>query len=156
MPTASRIPVAARHHRRGEQHLDGSKRSCSRAAALYADGDFTHREFARAIMAIVSKVLDLNATDLLGIDFRGRVELRDHRPGRGRHRALAEQFQDDGRLTIYSAMIPSTTAMIGDVSYVINDPVAAKEMMKLVEAGEDQLGGFDGQRGHSRIRRQHR
>ncbi|MFR0868311.1 MAG: hypothetical protein ACLSGS_04480 [Adlercreutzia sp.] len=51
--------------------------------------------------------------------------------------ALAQQFQGDEELTIYSAMVPSTTAMIGDVSYVINDPVATKEMMKLVEAGED-------------------
>lgn len=40
-------------------------------------------------------------------------------------------------LTLYSAMLPSTTAYIGDVSYVINDPAATKEMMKLVEAGKD-------------------
>ena len=40
-------------------------------------------------------------------------------------------------LEVYSAMVPSTTANIGGVSYVINDAEATKEMMALVEKGQN-------------------
>lgn len=43
-------------------------------------------------------------------------------------------------LTMYSAMVPSTTAYVGGVSYVINDPAATKQMMTLVDAGKDPSG----------------
>jgi len=85
---------------------------------------------------VLELLLDLNATDLLGV-VQAASSCVTTDLAVGDIAALAEQFQDEGDLTIYSAMIPSTTAMIGDVSYVINDPVATKEMMKLVEAGED-------------------
>ena len=103
----------------------------------YADGDFTRTANQRKlIMAIVNKVLALNTAELLGaVQAAANCVTTDLAVGD--IAALAQQFQDDGDLTIYSAMVPSTTAMIGDVSYVINDPVATKEMMKLVEAGED-------------------
>lgn len=121
----------------GEQHLDGNQALVFARSRAYADGDFTRTANQRAlIMAIVNKVLDLNATDLLGV-VQAASSCVTTDLAVGDIAALAEQFQDDGELTIYSAMIPSTTAMIGDVSYVINDPVATKEMMKLVEAGED-------------------
>lgn len=121
----------------GEQHLDGNQALVFARSRAYADGDFTRTANQRAlIMAIVNKVLDLNATDLLGV-VQAASSCVTTDLAVGDIAALAEQFQDEGDLTIYSAMIPSTTAMIGDVSYVINDPVATKEMMKLVEAGED-------------------
>ena len=103
----------------------------------YPDGDFTRTANQRKlIMAIVNKVLALNTAELLGaVQAAANCVTTDLAVGD--IAALAQQFQDDGALTIYSAMVSSTTAMIGDVSYVINDPVATKEMMKLVEAGED-------------------
>ena len=103
----------------------------------YADGDFTRTANQRKlIMAIVNKVLAMNTTELLGV-VQAASNCVTTDLAVGDIAALAQQFQGDEELTIYSAMVPSTTAMIGDVSYVINDPVATKEMMKLVEAGED-------------------
>lgn len=121
----------------GEQHLDGNQALVFARSRAYADGDFTRTANQRKlIMAIVNKVLALNTAELLGaVQAAANCVTTDLAVGD--IAALAQQFQDDGDLTIYSAMVPSTTAMIGDVSYVINDPVATKEMMKLVEAGED-------------------
>ena len=121
----------------GEQHLDGNQALVFARSRAYPDGDFTRTANQRKlIMAIVNKVLALNTAELLGaVQAAANCVTTDLAVGD--IAALAQQFQDDGDLTIYSAMVPSTTAMIGDVSYVINDPVATKEMMKLVEAGED-------------------
>ena len=121
----------------GEQHLDGNQALVFARSRAYVDGDFTRTANQRKlIMAIVNKVLALNTAELLGaVQAAANCVTTDLAVGD--IAALAQQFQDDGDLTIYSAMVPSTTAMIGDVSYVINDPVATKEMMKLVEAGED-------------------
>lgn len=121
----------------GEQHLDGNQALVFARSRAYADGDFTRTANQRMlIMAIVDKVLALNATDLLGV-IQAASQCVTTDLAVGDIAALAQQFQDEGDLTIYSAMVPSTTAMIGDVSYVINDAAATKEMMKLVEAGED-------------------
>ena len=40
-------------------------------------------------------------------------------------------------MTVYSGMVPSSTAMIDGISYVITDDAAWAEMMKVVDAGED-------------------
>lgn len=121
----------------GEQHLDGNQALVFARSRAYVDGDFTRTANQRKlIMAIVDKVLALNATDLLGV-IQAASQCVTTDLAVGDIAALAQQFQDEGDLTIYSAMVPSTTAMIGDVSYVINDAAATKEMMKLVEAGED-------------------
>ena len=116
----------------GEQHLDGNQALVFARSRAYPDGDFTRTANQRKlIMAIVNKVLALNTAELLGaVQAAANCVTTDLAVGD--IAALAQQFQDDGDLTIYSAMVPSTTAMIGDVSYVINDPVATKEMMKLV------------------------
>lgn len=121
----------------GEQHLDGNQALVFARSRAYADGDFTRTANQRKlIMAIVNKVLALNATDLLGV-IQAASQCVTTDLAVGDIAALAQQFQDEGDLTIYSAMVPSTTAMIGEVSYVINDPTATKEMMKLVEEGKD-------------------
>ena len=51
--------------------------------------------------------------------------------------SLAQKFQSAGELTVYSGMVPSSTAMIDGISYVITDDAAWAEMMKVVDAGED-------------------
>lgn len=121
----------------GEHHLDGNQALVFARSRAYVDGDFTRTANQRKlIMAIVDKVLALNATDLLGV-IQAASQCVTTDLAVGDIAALAQQFQDEGDLTIYSAMVPSTTAMIGDVSYVINDAAATKEMMALVEAGKD-------------------
>lgn len=127
----------------GEQHLDGNQALVFARSRAYADGDFTRTANQRAlIMAIVNKVLALNPADLFGaIQAAAKCVTTDLAVGD--IAALAQQFQDEGELEIYSAMVPSGIEEMRDAmgnlvaSYVINDPEATKEMMKLVEAGED-------------------
>lgn len=121
----------------GEQHLDGNQALVFARSRAYVDGDFTRTANQRKlIMAIVDKVLALNATELLSV-IQAAAQCVTTDLAVGDISALAQQFQDDGDLTIYSAMVPSTTATIDGVSYVINDAAATKEMMALVEAGKD-------------------
>lgn len=125
----------------GEQHLDGNEALVFARSRAYADGDFTRTANQRKlIMAIVNKVLALNATDLLGV-VQAASQCVTTDLAVGDIAALAQQFQDEGDLVIYSAMVPSYTQDINEggvmVSYVINDAEATKKMMKLVEAGED-------------------
>ncbi len=125
----------------GEQHLNGNEALVFARSRAYADGDFTRTANQRKlIMAIVNKVLDLNATDLLGV-IQAASQCVTTDLAVGDIAALAQQFQDEGDLTIYSAMVPSYTQDISEggmlVSYVINDATATKEMMKLVEEGKD-------------------
>lgn len=125
----------------GEQHLNGNEALVFARSRAYADGDFTRTANQRKlIMAIVNKVLALNTTDLLGaIQAASQCVTTDLAVGD--IAALAQQFQDEGDLTIYSSMVPSYTQDISEggtlVSYVINDEAATKEMMALVEAGKD-------------------
>lgn len=125
----------------GEQHLNGNEALVFARSRAYTDGDFTRTANQRKlIMAIIDKVLALNATDLLGV-VQAASQCVTTDLAVGDISALAQQFQDEGDLTIYSAMVPSVPMDINEggqmVSYVINDPKATKEMMKLVEAGED-------------------
>lgn len=127
----------------GEQHLNGNQALVFARSRAYADGDFTRTANQRAlIMAIVNKVLALNATDLLGV-IQAAAQCVTTDLAVGDIAALAQQFQDEGDLVIYSAMVPSgieeTRDAAGNLleSYVINDAAATKKMMALVEAGED-------------------
>lgn len=121
----------------GKQHLDGTTALIFARSRAYADGDFTRTSNQRLLVeAIVNKVLktpmtsmpsvlaaaaecvtsDLNVTDIIN---------------------LATQFRNAGKMTIYSAMVPSTTATIDGVSYVIADEQGLADMMMLIDAGED-------------------
>ena len=92
----------------GEQHLNGNEALVFARSRAYADGDFTRTANQRKlIMAIVNKVLDLNATDLLGV-IQAASQCVTTDLAVGDIAALAQQFQDEGDLTIYSAMVPST------------------------------------------------
>lgn len=122
---------------KGPQHLNGTQALSYARSRQFADGDFTRTSHQRQLVgAIVQKVLSLPITDLPGVIEKGAKcvttdltisELLD----------LAQQFEDPKNLEVYSAMVPSTTANIGGVSYVINDAEATKEMMALVEKGQN-------------------
>ncbi len=121
----------------GPQHLNGTQALSYARSRQFVDGDFTRTSHQRQLVgAIVQKVVSLPLTDLPGVIEKGAkcvttdltiAELLD----------LAQQFEDPQNLKVYSAMVPSTTANIGGVSYVINDAEATKEMMALVEKGEN-------------------
>ena len=103
------------------------------------DGDFTRTANQRKlIMALVEKVLALPVTELPGV-IQGAAKAVTTDLSVNDIISLAQQFKDEGDLTIYSAMLPSTIApeLIDGQSFVLNDPVATKEMMKVMEAGGD-------------------
>jgi hypothetical protein len=50
---------------------------------------------------------------------------------------LAQAFTDEPELKMYSAMVPSSTATIDDVSYVIADVDTLAEMMKVIDKGKN-------------------
>ncbi|WP_253904746.1 LCP family protein [Adlercreutzia sp. ZJ473] len=137
-PDADR-PESGRHIvlQEGFQHLNGEEALVFARCRAYVDGDFTRTANQRKLIeAIVDKVLSAPITSLPGIIEKTsdcvttNLSVTDII-------ALAQQFKSDGGLTIYSSMAPSQTQMIDEISYVINDAEATKEMMAAVEAGED-------------------
>ncbi|WP_165174031.1 LCP family protein [Adlercreutzia sp. ZJ242] len=137
-PDADR-PESGRHIvlQEGFQHLGGEEALVFARSRAYVDGDFTRTANQRKLIeAIVDKVLSAPITSLPGIIEKAsdcvttNLSITDII-------ALAQQFKSDGGLTIYSDMVPSWTQTIDGISYVINDAEATKEMMAVVEAGED-------------------
>lgn len=121
----------------GEQTLDGERALVFARSRAYADGDFTRTSNQRLLIeALVKKVLSMPASDLPGvIEEASKCVSTDM--STFDIVSLATQFQDAGDLTVYSAMVPSTTADIDGVSYVICDEASLAEMMRVVEEGED-------------------
>ncbi len=120
----------------GPQTLDGEAALVFARSRAYADGDFTRASNQRLLVeALINKVLSLSPTELPNVvqkaaecvttDFSS-TEIID----------LAMRFQD-GNITMYSSMVPSTTAMVGGVSYVLTYQTQLEEMMAVVEAGGD-------------------
>ncbi|MCD8315835.1 MAG: LCP family protein, partial [Eggerthellaceae bacterium] len=121
----------------GEQHLNGEEALVYARSRAFADGDFTRTEHQRTLItAIAKKVISLPITEIPGV-VQSAVNCVTTSLSLTEIISLAQQFNDDNDLTIYSAMLPSTTATISGVSYVINDSDATAEMMALVEAGKD-------------------
>lgn len=121
----------------GEHHLNGTQALAFARSRAFADGDFTRTRHQRQLIeAIVDEVLSMNITKLPAVIESASscvttdLSLTDII-------TLAQQFKSDNNLVIYSAMLPSSTTMIGDVSYVINDTYATQELMKIVESGAD-------------------
>lgn len=122
----------------GEQHLDGQSALVYARTRQYVDGDYTRVEHQRTLItAIVNKVLAMPATQLPDVISAAAgcvstdLSVNDIL-------SLAQQLRGgDGDLTIYSATLPSTTAMVDGVSYVVADTEGIKEMMKVFNAGGD-------------------
>lgn len=124
----------------GEQHLDGNQALVFARSRAYVDGDFTRTANQRSlIMAIINKVLSMSAMELAGV-VQSATACVTTDLAVGDIVTLAGQFQDEGDLVFYSAMLPSTTATIDGVSYVINDAASTKKMMEVVESGGDPSG----------------
>lgn len=121
----------------GMQHLDGNQALVFARSRAYADGDFTRTANQRKLITnIVNKVLALPVTELPSV-IQSAAQCVTTDLSVGDIVGLAQQFKEGGELAIYSAMVPSTTGYIGDVSYVFTDETALKEMMTVVEEGGD-------------------
>lgn len=133
-PGGKRIIIEA-----GPQHLDGESALVFARSRAFVDGDFTRTANQRKLIsALVEKIVALPVTELPGVLSAASkcvttdLSVNDII-------SLAQQFKDDGDLTVYSAMVPSVIApqLIDGVSYVFNDPEATKKMMEVVEEGGD-------------------
>lgn len=121
----------------GLQYMDGETALVFARSRAYADGDFTRTENQRKLIsALVEKVLAMPVTELPGIIQKAAkcvvtdLSVTDII-------GLAQQFKGSGDMTTYSAMVPSYTGYIGEVSYVFTDQAALKNMMKIVAEGGD-------------------
>lgn len=121
----------------GMQHLDGQEALTFARSRAFAAGDFARSAHQRQLIeAIIERVLAAPLTQMPTIIEKASkcvttdLSITDIIQ-------LAELFKDKDDIIMYSAMLPSETAMIGGVSYVINNAEATKAMMELVDAGED-------------------
>ena len=125
---------------KGLQTLNGEQALTFARTRQYADGDFTRTSNQRTLIeAILKKVMQTSLPELPGVvqalasSVTTDMKLQDIV-------GIATQMRNLGDLKIYSAMVPSFTASISEISYVITDKESLKEMMKLVEAGKDPSG----------------
>lgn len=119
----------------GYQTLSGWDALGFARSRAYADGDFTRTSNQRIlIQAIVDKVLNFNMTQMERA-IRSGAKIVDTDMSLIDIFSLALAFKDG--FTMYSIMVPSTTGMIGDASYVFCDYEGLANVMKAVEAGKD-------------------
>ena len=122
------------------QHLDGEAALVFARSRAYADGDFTRTENQRKlIQAIVDKVLAMPVTELPGVIEAAAQSVTTDLSVTDIIN-LAQQFQDEGDLVMYSAMVPSVAQYVNGVSYVFTDTGQLSKMMQVVEEGGDPSG----------------
>ena len=135
IPGAERIIIEE-----GLQHLDGDAALVFARSRAYADGDFTRTQNQRKlIQAIVDKVLSLPVTELPGVIEAAAQSVTTDLSVTDIIN-LAQQFQDEGDMVMYSAMVPSVAQYVNGISYVFTDTGQLAEMMKVVEVGGDPSG----------------
>lgn len=135
IPGAERIIIEE-----GLQHLDGDAALVFARSRAYADGDFTRTQNQRKlIQAIVDKVLSLPVTELPGVIEAAAQSVTTDLSVTDIIN-LAQQFQDEGDMVMYSAMVPSVAQYVNGTSYVFTDTGQLAEMMKVVEEGGDPSG----------------
>ena len=135
IPGAERIIIEE-----GLQHLDGDAALVFARSRAYADGDFTRTQNQRKlIQAIVDKVLSLPVTELPGVIEAAAQSVTTDLSVTDIIN-LAQQFQDEGDMVMYSAMVPSVAQYVNGVSYVFTDTGQLAKMMQVVEEGGDPSG----------------
>ena len=119
----------------GYQTLSGWDALGFARSRAYADGDFTRTSNQRILIeAIAKKVLNMNLSDMEKT-IRAAAKCVDTDMSLLDIFSLAVNFKDG--FTMYSIMVPSTTGMIGDASYVFCDHEGLAKIMEAVEAGID-------------------
>lgn len=123
---------------KGVQTLDGEAALVFARSRAYADGDFTRTSNQRLLIeGLANKVLSLPVDQMPGV-IQEAAKCVTTDLSITEIISLAMEFvDDDGELTIYSAMVPSTTTMVDGVSYVVTDETGLKKMMEVVAQGGD-------------------
>ncbi|MBR0406050.1 MAG: LCP family protein [Eggerthellaceae bacterium] len=136
---------AGGHIDAGEQHLDGEHALILARSRAYVDGDYSRQANQRkVIMAIINKALTAPASELSGIIKASTKFLKtDKGIDVDFIYDLADQIRhnNDYPVEIFTASIPSSTATIDEVSWVIADTAGVKAMMKLFVEGKDVSQG---------------
>lgn len=125
----------------GEQHLDGAAALTFSRSRAYADGDYTRVSNQRKVIeAIVHRGLNAPATELHGL-IQASTEFltTDSAMDVDFIYSLADQIRhnNDYPVTITSATLPSSTATIGGISYVIADQAGVQEIIRIFNEGGD-------------------
>lgn len=121
----------------GLQTLDGDQAMVFARSRDFATGDFQRTTDQRLLIeAALNKMMSLPATQLPGlITQMSKCVTTDYNVAD--LVSLASAFQDKSNITMYSSMIPCSTAESGGVSYVVADTTTLKKMMAVVDAGGD-------------------
>lgn len=121
----------------GVQTLDGEDALIFARSRSYTTGDFQRSTNQRILIeGFINKVMDIPATEIPGLVkevakcITTDMDLTDIL-------GYVQMFQDSENLTIYSTMIPSTTADHNKVSYVVCDIASLQKMMEVVNEGGD-------------------
>lgn len=122
----------------GLQTLDGEAALVFARSRAYADGDFARSSNQRLLVeALINKVLTLPVDEIPGV-VQSAAKCVTTDLTTSDIFSLAMAFLDeDGDVTIYSSMVPSSLTMINEVSYVVTDQTGLNAMMEVVEAGGD-------------------
>lgn len=120
----------------GQQHLDGEHALIFARSRSFVNGDFQRTEDQRLLMqAIVAKLQSVSAPQLAEVVnnvsqyIQTDMSVSDIL-------SYASGFQN-GNVTMYSTMVPSTTVDYEGVSYVQCDVDTLKRMMQVVDNGDD-------------------
>lgn len=122
----------------GLQVLNGEQALTFCRSRKFTDGDYSRMRHQRIFLQALAKTLleKTNATNVVGL-----IESLSSTVATDMSVAdiagLINSMRGMDTDAIYSANIPSTTANIDGVSYVIADEVALKDMMDRVDAGMD-------------------
>ena len=122
----------------GLQKMNGEQAlAFARERYGYNEGDFQRAENQRIIVqAIADTVLSLSPTDLPGaVQSLASCISTDY--DLNELISLAQTFQQAEHYYFYSAMVPSTTQTIDGVSYTITLEDEWKDMMQMVNTGQD-------------------
>ena len=125
----------------GLQTLNGAQALTFCRSRAFPDGDFTRMRHQRIFIAALARTV-LDSTDAATIVplVNGLADMVVTDLSVSDIVALANTMRGMDTDKIWSANVPSTTAMIDGVSYVIADEDELAEMMERVNAGEDPRG----------------
>lgn len=121
----------------GVQTLNGEEAMIFARSRSFVTGDFQRTTDQRILIeAAINKIMSMPATDLPGLITKmSQCVTTDYNVTD--LISLASAFQNKGNITMYSAMLPSTTADLNGVSYVVADTTTLKKMMSIIDSGGD-------------------
>ena len=121
----------------GVQTLDGEHALVFARSRSYVSGDFQRTTNQRLLIeAVVNKVMAMPATDIPGVVQKAAKCITTDMSVTDII-GYAQSFQKAGKVTMYSAMIPSYTAEQNGISYVVCNTTLLTKMMAIVDQGGD-------------------